>query len=294
MSTIAVLNEPTSLVLVISLFAGAMGSYVLAWWFGVTRRGSVVGRRRWLDEAGAGTMFGLFLVNVVAWLVVLVAVQQSQQSAGPTTNPAEVSPESQLRVSILMGAVSMFSVLVIGSFVRPRHIELLGLSPRSILPALLRVPPGIVIIMFPVLLVGIGTAGVWELLDLDHASEHAMLTYLRESKDWQTHALIMLAAWVVAPLAEEVLFRGHLQTAMAMAIGNRRDGPGSRWAAIFVTSALFAAVHPWWSAPPIFFLSVCLGYAYERTGNLWLAILLHSSFNIIQTLLFLAAAGANN
>ena len=59
------------------------------------------------------------------------------------------------------------------------------------------------------------------------------------------------------------------------------------WAAILLTSALFASVHAMWTWPPIFILSLCLGYAYERTGNLWVAILMHATFNTVSTLMFL-------
>ena len=30
---------------------------------------------------------------------------------------------------------------------------------------------------------------------------------------------------------------------------------------------------------PIFTLSLCLGYMYERTGNLWVTVLMHAMFN---------------
>jgi membrane protease YdiL (CAAX protease family) len=59
------------------------------------------------------------------------------------------------------------------------------------------------------------------------------------------------------------------------------------WAAILLTSALFASVHAMWTWPPIFILAVCLGYAYERTGNLWVPILIHAAFNTVSTLVFL-------
>ena len=57
-----------------------------------------------------------------------------------------------------------------------------------------------------------------------------------------------------------------------------------------VTSVLFAVVHPMWTAPVIFLLSLCLGYVYERTGNLWATIVIHAMFNTASTLLFLAGA----
>lgn len=59
------------------------------------------------------------------------------------------------------------------------------------------------------------------------------------------------------------------------------------WVAIVITSILFALVHPLWTAPLIFALSLCLGYAYERTNNLWVSITMHALFNGVSTALFL-------
>jgi membrane protease YdiL (CAAX protease family) len=35
-------------------------------------------------------------------------------------------------------------------------------------------------------------------------------------------------------------------------------------------------------------LSLCLGYAYERTGNLWAVMTMHAMFNTTSTVLYLA------
>jgi membrane protease YdiL (CAAX protease family) len=60
-----------------------------------------------------------------------------------------------------------------------------------------------------------------------------------------------------------------------------------RWLAVVITSVIFAVVHPLWMAPLIFVLSICLGYAYERTGNLWVPIVMHALFNTSSTIVFL-------
>lgn len=59
------------------------------------------------------------------------------------------------------------------------------------------------------------------------------------------------------------------------------------WVAIGLTSVVFASVHPLWTAPIIFVLSLCLGYTYERTGNLWATITMHALFNGVSTAVFL-------
>jgi membrane protease YdiL (CAAX protease family) len=62
------------------------------------------------------------------------------------------------------------------------------------------------------------------------------------------------------------------------------DPTWPRWTAILLTSILFALVHnagasSLWMLPPLFLLSVCIGYAYERTGTLWVPIFTHAAFN---------------
>jgi membrane protease YdiL (CAAX protease family) len=62
------------------------------------------------------------------------------------------------------------------------------------------------------------------------------------------------------------------------------------WAAILITSVLFASVHEAWTRPLIFMLAVFLGYAYERTGSLWTTITIHLVFNATNTVIFLMSA----
>ena len=57
--------------------------------------------------------------------------------------------------------------------------------------------------------------------------------------------------------------------------------------AILVTSVCFSLVHAPWTWPLIFVLSCFLGYAYERTGNLWTCIVIHAAFNGFSTLVYL-------
>jgi membrane protease YdiL (CAAX protease family) len=130
--------------------------------------------------------------------------------------------------------------------------------------------------------------------------------------------LIYASAVVVAPFFEELLFRGHVQTLLgrflrgvivplprlaaaspgepvlsyeSAADRSLRDEATARWLAILITSALFALVHEaLWMMPPIFLLSICLGYVYERTGSLWAAIVVHTMFNLVNVLIFVALA----
>jgi membrane protease YdiL (CAAX protease family) len=97
---------------------------------------------------------------------------------------------------------------------------------------------------------------------------------------WPWRMVIIVSAVVLAPLAEELLFRGLIQSSL-------RRFFGSPWIAIGVTSALFGAVHlPIWPAVlPLAIFGVLLGYSYERTGKLLPAIVAHSLFNATYILI---------
>jgi membrane protease YdiL (CAAX protease family) len=173
-----------------------------------------------------------------------------------------------------------------------------------------------------------------------HPTEHELITVLGKSTDPLTTWLIIGGATLLAPVFEEFLFRGHLQTILTRVFTPRpprmrralspelafavvmpeagaidpSNGPAlpaipppplplppppleppapiipparARWIAIAVTSLLFAVLHPSWTWPLIFLLSLTLGYAYERTANLWVPVTMHLIFNTLQTSLFL-------
>ena len=88
-------------------------------------------------------------------------------------------------------------------------------------------------------------------------------------------------AFMLAPIGEELLFRGILQTAIKKVIPRRWGSMRHRWVAIGVAALLFAVMH---TATPhhmvaLAGLGVILGYLYERRGSLVVPILVHMLFN---------------
>lgn len=99
----------------------------------------------------------------------------------------------------------------------------------------------------------------------------------RESGSWIGLVAMFLAASFAAPVVEEIVFRGYLQSAL------RRKLPA--WAAIAIASAIFAGIHGSLMLWPIYFaIGVGLGYVYDRTGHLKAAIAFHMANNIIFSL----------
>ena len=101
---------------------------------------------------------------------------------------------------------------------------------------------------------------------------------------------LVLAAVILAPITEEIIFRGVLLKALRN---------HSHRFIIVVTAAVFSAVHVlgldpsriWASAalvlPPIFLLGLLLAWLTLRTGRLGPAIFLHSGWNLLAALVLL-------
>ena len=111
---------------------------------------------------------------------------------------------------------------------------------------------------------------------------HALLQFISTANPgWLIVAIF--TAVVLAPLAEELLFRGLVQSMFRRYFNHP-------WWAILATSVLFAAVH--YTQPKdllaLFVLSVVIGYNYERTGRLLSPILIHGLFNMTNLIIFMS------
>lgn len=82
------------------------------------------------------------------------------------------------------------------------------------------------------------------------------------------YVLAFVSLVVVAPVAEEVLFRGYLFGKL------QKYAPV--WLAVVITSLLFAAVHFQWNVGlDVFALSIVMCLARIISGSLWPSILIH-------------------
>lgn len=83
--------------------------------------------------------------------------------------------------------------------------------------------------------------------------------------------MVVVGAVVAAPLAEEILFRGYLQQALAATLR-------PVWA-IAIAAAVFGAVHTLPYALPVGLLGAFFGALAWRCGSLWPAVLAHALHN---------------
>ncbi len=93
-------------------------------------------------------------------------------------------------------------------------------------------------------------------------------------------ATMLLLAVVMAPIFEEIVFRGIIQKGLI----NNGVKPT---AAIWIAAIIFGLVHgnPWQFVGAVL-LGVAMGIVYHRTGSLLLPVLLHAFNNLIGTLLY--------
>ncbi len=105
---------------------------------------------------------------------------------------------------------------------------------------------------------------------------HETLRQLANNDSTAVWALTALAVIVAAPVGEELIFRGLLQTGLSRA----GLGPAG---GVLVASGAFLLVHASvldvQMMPALFVLSVVLGLSYERTGRLGAPIVAHACFN---------------
>ncbi|HOF17984.1 MAG TPA: CPBP family intramembrane metalloprotease [Phycisphaerae bacterium] len=137
--------------------------------------------------------------------------------------------------------------------------------------------------------IALAAAGSWLLYQYDPAlleeKTHRLIRLLGQLHGpWK--AVLFVGAAVLAPLAEEVFFRGILQSMM-------RRYTRSPWAAVAIASVVFGLLHmdtPQY-IPALIVLGIVLGYNYERSGRLLGPIVLHVMFNGVQLAVQLAHGG---
>ena len=113
---------------------------------------------------------------------------------------------------------------------------------------------------------------------------HDTLAQLAESPAGLWLVVMSIQVVFIAPLLEEVLYRGILQrTLTSLDLG--------RWTGIVITSTVFVMMHVgaarWHALPALFLLSLGFGWVYERTGRLAAPIAMHVMFNALNLALAL-------
>ena len=177
-------------------------------------------------------------------------------------------------VRAAVGLIVIAFIIAVGKKMFARRLTGFGLNPNNIpkdfasaIINLTAVLPVVIAIMYIV-----GYFGELFYGESFQMQTNEGLTDLVTHPHLSTKLAVSIFAILIVPVFEEFLFRGLLQTTLR----NHNLGP---WLAIFLTSSIFAILHPGTHFPAIFVLSVCFGYAYEKSGSLFRPIFIHMIFN---------------
>ena len=122
-------------------------------------------------------------------------------------------------------------------------------------------------LFYPLLLIAPDFVQYW-LLDLPSLIKWNVVS---ESYPIIANILSFAVVVVLAPVFEEILFRGFLLQRWASKYGTFK--------AVMLSSAIFAMAHT--DPPGAFVFAVAMSYLYIRTGSLWVPIICHSLNNLI-------------
>ena len=160
-----------------------------------------------------------------------------------------------------------------------RGLKGFGLNPKTILRDL-KMAPVHLIAVYPLIIFGlmIVLAIGQVLFGQDWSIEpHQSLLTMSGDSPLILKIVTIAFAVILAPIFEEMMFRGIFQSVLSTSTGHR-------WIAIIATSIIFTLQHPGQHCLAIFSLSVGLGYAYERSGSLFRSIFMHMLFNSISVI----------
>jgi membrane protease YdiL (CAAX protease family) len=165
---------------------------------------------------------------------------------------------------------------------RVRPVAFFGLAWRG-WPWAFVIGPAAVVAMWLVF-GGMAWAGYFHWMErlLGEEPVQDVVRLLKEAKDPAVVLLMVVAAVVVAPVCEEIIFRGYLYPSAKRFAG--------RWAAALCSGLVFGAAHGSLAALlPLCLFGVVLAELYERTGSLWAPVAAHFFFNGATVALQLAA-----
>ena len=217
----------------------------------------------------------LLFVTTGSFLASLLnALMPAATEASP---PVEAVPAVSPRMIAINAAAQLINIFVVVAVVRARlspRFDAWGLSTRNFLRQL----GGAVVIYIAVwpictALVHLSAYALTS-FGLEELPEHgAIRTLLDTDTPAWIRALTIFSAIILAPVIEELIFRGVLFRAIAQA--------SSFWPAAFISGLAFGLIH--YAVPhtilPLFVFGVVLAYVYARSGSLTLVILIHAVFN---------------
>jgi len=178
----------------------------------------------------------------------------------------------------LAGIIAILIILIFSYIFFARGLKGFGLNIKTLHKDLLAAFVNLLAVWPIMLVVLILTAFFAKIINGSdyQIQKHEELVSISENTVIWAKIAIALAAIIVTPVLEELLFRGLLQTTFRSALRTKY----AAWIAIALTAMLFAMMHSipahW---PTLFVLGACMGYSYEKSGSLFRPIFIHAIFN---------------
>lgn len=254
----------------------AAGVAVFAWWLLNTS----LGRTSLVQSKPRRNRMG-FLVPFAVFFVWLLTGGLLSEIFKPLARRLDESEASFLigTLGALGSLVVIALILFVARMAFARGLKGLGLNVRTV-PRDLGRAFMTLLAVWPLVAAAMSlTTLVMKVLDENfEIPQHEALRVITHSNSASLQTLMIVLAVAIAPLIEELLFRGLFQTMI-------RSYVGRPWPAIVIASILFAVIHrdaEHW--PALFVLALGLGYSYEKSGSLLRPIFMHAMFNGLSIL----------
>lgn len=229
----------------------------------------------------------------LAWWDIAVAIGLGVFGAllvGELIQPPYSALDQLIGTLIISGCPAVYLV----ARVAPTRYGLVrvGLIPRRPLRDLIATMSGCLFAIPVMLGVMVATSALFNALGNPPPEvAHELLEQMAREQNHLDFVLMLLMAVVAAPVLEEILFRGLIQTALLNELGTEY-----RRTIILATAVFFGGMHAsaaaWQTLPALAVFGVILGWLYERTGSLWPPILVHAAFNVLNVLMVMAGTSA--
>lgn len=198
----------------------------------------------------------------------------------PYSGPSKSLTPIELAISFSMLMLMCFIVLFMYKQ-RDMLPETLGLNPKH--PAYVFAWGVGVYIAFILLSITMQGAGLedWLKERLGEPQHQQIVKDMVNAVEVERKLILILGTCIIAPLAEEIIFRGYLYPVV-----KRYSEPA--FAAI-ITGIIFGAIHGnVWAVIPLSIFGILLAVLYELSGSIWSCILCHALFNSINVAFMLS------
>jgi uncharacterized protein len=175
--------------------------------------------------------------------------------------------------AIAAAGVYLFSIIIVLGIPwligkRVTSMQDIGLTRLPVWMDILLAPAGFIIYL---LISGVLVYVIGQVFSGFNASQAQQVGFSHVTQTYE-YLLAFVTLVVVAPVAEETLFRGYLYGKL------RKNVP--IWLAMVLTSVLFGAIHGQWNVGiDVFAMSMVACSLREVTGSIWGGILLHMMKN---------------